>query len=283
MSLAVFDFESQYLHMNTKVGVILPDLPQEMEPEDFYITSGVKYKVLWLLHGTYGDYSDWIRKSKIELYACKYQLMVVMPSALNSNYTNWPKFGQGFYMDDYLIKELMPLVQTWFPASEKREDNYIAGLAMGGRGALKYAVNYPDRFAAAAVLSSGARQYSEGFFLKEREKGKCRFDNLIDNFDGLEKFLNSDVNIRNQLSKLSAGDGLEILPSLFFAYGDKDHGYENFLEFIDYMKTNGIPGVYEIIPGYRHEWRFWDMAIQDALSFFGIGKPAGRENTWEEI
>ena len=44
MSLAVFDFESQYLHMNTKVGVILPDLPQEMEPEDFYITSGVKYK-----------------------------------------------------------------------------------------------------------------------------------------------------------------------------------------------------------------------------------------------
>ena len=46
MSLAVFDFESQYLHMNTKVGVILPDLPQEMEPEDFYITSGVKYKVL---------------------------------------------------------------------------------------------------------------------------------------------------------------------------------------------------------------------------------------------
>lgn len=78
MSLTTLDFESQYLHMNTKIGIILPNLPHGADPKTFY-AAGEKYRVLWLLHGTYGDYSDWIRKSKIELYACKHNLIVVMP------------------------------------------------------------------------------------------------------------------------------------------------------------------------------------------------------------
>lgn len=282
MAFAAFDFESQYLHMNTKVGVILPNLPHGANPEEFYRQKGKKYRVLWLLHGTYGDYSDWIRKSRIELYAARYDLIVVMPSALNSNYTNWRTFAQGYYMDDYLIRELMPLVQAYFPASGKREDNFIAGLSMGGNGALKYAVNYPERFAAAAVLSSVARDYSGDFLEEERRKGKSRFDNLINNFGGMEGFADSDINIRKRLEKLADQNKLTSLPKLFFAYGNKDHGYGSFINFLDYAEKKRIPLTYEIIPGYRHEWRFWDLAIQDALNFFGIGEPTERRDTWKE-
>lgn len=282
MALAVFDFESQYLHMNTKVGVILPNLPHGMDPRTFYGQKEKKYKVLWLLHGTYGDFSDWIRKSKIELYAAKHELIVVMPSALNSNYTNWSSFAQGFYMDDFLIKELMPLVRAYFPASQKREDNFIAGLSMGGNGALKYAIDYPECFAAAAVLSSTARDYSEAFFEAERQKGKSRFDNLVRNFGGMENFLNSDVNIRKRIDVLAEQGRLQSLPRLFFAYGDLDHGYAGFLKFLEYAKDRKLLFTYEIIPGYRHEWRFWDLAIQDALHFFGIGAPTDRKDTWKE-
>lgn len=57
-------------------------------------------------------------------------------------------------MYDYLTEELMPLIYGWFPASDRREDNFIAGLSMGGRGAIKYTVNHPELFAAAAVLSA---------------------------------------------------------------------------------------------------------------------------------
>ena len=57
-------------------------------------------------------------------------------------------------MWDYLTEELMPLVYNWFPASSKREDNFIAGLSMGGSGAIQYAVGHPDKFAAAAILSN---------------------------------------------------------------------------------------------------------------------------------
>ena len=120
MALVTFDFESQYLGNNSMVGVILPDKPRGVTPAEFY-GSGKKYKVLWLLHGTFGDYSDWIRKSMIELYACEHDLIVVMPSALNSNYANWPSFGLGFNMYDYIFDELMPVIHNWFPASDKRE------------------------------------------------------------------------------------------------------------------------------------------------------------------
>ena len=91
---------------------------------------GKKYPVLWLLHGTFGDYTDWWRKSSIERYATARDLIVVMPSGLNSNYLNWPGFGTGYRAWDYHFDELMPLVHNWYPASSKREDNYIAGLSM---------------------------------------------------------------------------------------------------------------------------------------------------------
>lgn len=152
MALLTFNFESQYLNNNHEISVILPDKPREVEPAAFY-GSGKKYKVLWLLHGTFGDHSDWIRKSNIELYACEKDLIVVMPSGLNANYANWERFSIGYNMYDYFLKELMPLIYGWFPASDKREDNFIAGLSMGGTGTLVYALNHPERFAAAAVLS----------------------------------------------------------------------------------------------------------------------------------
>ena len=84
MALVNLNFESQYLMVNHEVTVILPDKPREQSPADFY-GSGKKYPVLWLLHGTFGDHSDWVRKTNIEMYATERNLVVVMPSALNSS------------------------------------------------------------------------------------------------------------------------------------------------------------------------------------------------------
>ena len=154
MALVQMNFESRYLNNNHEISIILPDMPRDKTPAEFY-GSGRKYKVLWLLHGTFGDHSDWIRKSNIELYACEKDLIVVMPSGLNANYANWEHFSIGYNMYDYLTEELMPLIYNWFPASDKREDNFIAGLSMGGSGTLVYALNHPEKFAAAAVLVCG--------------------------------------------------------------------------------------------------------------------------------
>ena len=66
MSLLTYNFESELLNNNHQVTIILPDKPRSVKAEDFY-RSGKKYRVLWLLHSTFGDATDWVRKTNIEL------------------------------------------------------------------------------------------------------------------------------------------------------------------------------------------------------------------------
>ncbi len=267
MSLITFNFESQYLGNNHEVSIILPDKPRGKSPAEFY-RSGAKYKVLWLLHGTFGDHSDWVRKSNIELYACEKDLIVVMPSALNSNYANWPSFGTGFNMYDYIFEELMPLIYGWFPASDKREDNFVAGLSMGGRGTCVLAFNHPEKFAAACVLSAVPSDLyamkDQGGFMWER------MAKSIANFDGDEQaFLDSYQNTFKVLKdKACTGE----LPRLMFACGEADGLYQSFLDFKKAAGEIGLEAEFYSIPNLRHEWRFWDLAIQKALSFFGLDR-----------
>lgn len=275
MSLLTFTFESEYLNNNTQVNVILPDKPRGKTPKEFF-GSEKKYKVLWLLHGTFGDFSDWVRKTNIELYACEKDLVVVMPSALNSNYSNWNDYMLGYKMYDYLTEELMPLVYGWLPVSDKREDNFIAGLSMGGRGTIKYAVNHPEKFAGAAVLSAAPMDMSDmrpGHPNPLLDTEGSRTAATLKNAGGLEAFLNSNENVYAIIDEL-AGTGK--LPKLMFACGEQDAMlYDMFKKFRAHAEEIGLDAYFFTKPGFKHEWRFWDLAIQEALRFFGIDETGG--------
>lgn len=275
MSILTYTHESQYLNNNTQVTVILPDKPRGVTPQAFY-GSGRKYQVLWLLHGTYGDHTDWVRKTNIELYAAERNLVVVMPSALNSNYSNWQDYMLGYHMYDYLTQELMPLIYGWLPVSAERKDNFIAGLSMGGRGAIKYAVNHPEKFAAAAVLSATPMDLANMGpdhpcpMLNTRDE---RTRTTLLNAGGLEAFRNSNENVWAILDE-KAGTGE--LPKLMFACGEEDALlYPLFCEFRAHAEKIGLRAHWFTRPGYRHEWRFWDLAIQEALDFFGLKENGG--------
>ncbi len=275
MSILTYNFESEYLKNNQEVTVILPDKPRSQTPVQFY-RNGRKYKVLWLLHGTYGDHSDWVRKTNIEMYATEKNLVVVMPSALNSNYSNWDGFMMGFDMYDYLTEELMPLIYGWLPVSDKREDNFIAGLSMGGRGTIKFAVNHPEKFAAAAVLSAAPVDFDKmtpdnpNMMLNSTHpRNLASFANA----GGLEAFRNSEENVWAIIDRLAPTGKL---PRLMFACGTNDTLiYQNLLAFQAHCKEIGLDAHWFIKEGYRHEWRFWDLAIQEALDFFGLTEQGG--------
>lgn len=275
MSILNYNFESQYLNNNHEITIILPDKKREISPTDFY-RSGKKYKVLWLLHGTFGDHSDWVRKTNIELYATEKDLVVVMPSALNSNYSNWNECMMGFNMYDYLTKELMPLVYGWLPVSDKREDNFIAGLSMGGRGAIKFAVNHPEKFAAAAILSAAPvefKGFSKGNESFSLDLANPRTQTTIANAGGLDAYINSEENVWAIIDTL-AGTGT--LPRLMFACGEEDTLlYNNYLAFQKHCEEINLDVKWFSLPKYKHEWRFWDKAIQEALIFFGLDDTAG--------
>lgn len=273
MALVHLNFQSQYLGNNTDVNVILPDKPWDKTPAQFY-SAGERFPVLWLLHGTFGDYTDWLRKSNIESYACRRNLMVVMPSGMNANYVNWDSFGTGYHAWDYLTEELMPLVQNWFPASDQRKDNFIAGLSMGGNGAMQYAAGHPEKFAAAASLSNAPTDLKQMktplYDGNAQAEGTALFNrravNLVENFGGLEGYIHSPINVWDRLPELMAAG---TLPRLYFCCGQEDQLiWEKYQTFKAHAKEIGLPARFEEAPGYTHEWAFWDLFIQKAIAFF---------------
>ncbi len=277
MALFHLDFESQFTGHNEDVYIVMPDKKRSETPAEFY-GKGKKYPVLWLLHGTYGGYSDWIRKSNIETYACEHDCIVVMPGVGNSEYNSWPAFTLGYDGCRYVIDELMPLVYNWLPASDKREDNFIAGLSMGGRGTMQFAVTFPEKFAAAAVLSSMPRNYDaqkekfEALFAKKPSEvtGRdVRQYNTMHRFDSVDEYLASMSNTWRTVDRL-VKEGAD-LPRFMFAIGTEDGSYGDMQKWLKHADEIGLPYEYHEGPG-RHEWRVWERDIQIAFKFFGFGE-----------
>lgn len=265
MALVRFNFSSKYLGNYVDVNILLPDRPRDVDPKTFYST-GEKFKVLWLLHGTGADCNEWMLYSRIPLFAAERNLACVMVSGMNSNYVNWPKFGMGYNFWDFFTEELMPAVYGWFPISDKREDNFIGGLSMGGRGTSYIAFGHPELFAGAAILSACPVEYTE-----ENSIGDPRTRPSVENCGGLEGFLASPENIWDIAPRLMK-EGVQ-LPKLYFATGGDDKIIMDRLEkWRPYADSLGLEATYEVIPGYGHEWRIWDIAIEKALDLFGIEK-----------
>ncbi len=271
MALMTLTFESRYLRSNQTVSVVLPDMPRHLDPAAFYAAQQ-DLKVVWLLHGTFGDHTDWVRKTNVERYAAAKGVVLVMPSALNSNYANWSGFSLGYDMHDHLVHELMPLVHHWLPVSPRREDNFVAGLSMGGRGTVKLAASHPDLFAAAAVLSAAPVDLSgltHEQVTASTDPMTQRLRGMVDNAGGLDAFLASDENVWRVIDEqVAAGTSL---PRMLFACGADDALiHDNLLAFRDHAARIGLDAEFWVEDGYAHEWPFWDLAIRRAFEFFGL-------------
>lgn len=273
MAYSTINFESKYLGNAQTVHIILPDKPREEDPKEYY-ENGKKYRVLWLLHGSFDDGSGWLRRTMVEVYAREKNLIVVMPSGLNSNYVNWPDFGTGFMMGDFLTEELMPLIHNWLPASSRPEDNFIAGDSMGGGGALKYILSHPDKFGGAAMLSAVPKNPREMDWESTDPTDRYgvanpRFQTTLKNCGGKEGWINS---VENGWDRIIEMHEAGTLPKMLFACGQKDGMYNGYKKFERMCKEKDIPIEFFELPDLAHEWRFWDKALVKSLEFFGINE-----------
>src|SRR5579875_1975716 len=130
-------------------------------PQD-YDSGARRYPVLYLLHGYTGHYSDWVTRTGLTEYARHYEEIIVMPEGENGwyvdNYTD-PKLG----WQSYIIDDLIPYVDSHYRTVASRSGRAIAGLSMGGYGAMLLGLKYHQMFAAAASLS-GALASAEPAF-----------------------------------------------------------------------------------------------------------------------
>lgn len=214
------------------------------------------FPVLYLLHGLSDDNTVWTRQTSIERYAKEYGLAVIMPNVNRSFYTDM-KHGLNYYT--YLTKEIPELVSNYFPISTKREDNFIAGLSMGGYGAFMIALRNPEMFSAAASLS-GVVDLTPVF-----DYDDAQVNPMVEMLFGSKlEYLQTDYNILKLIKKQK--ENVVNLPRLFQCCGTEDFLYLINQRFKSAAIKCSLDLTYEEGPG-AHEWSYWDAQIQRVIKW----------------
>ena len=256
------NFHSLMLGIHTKVNVILPT----GRPVVYKERQKELYQVLWLLHGGTDDCNDFIQNTNICRYAEENKIAVILPEDDDAFFTDGYIPNGGLYFS-YVTEELVKMCRAILPISDRREDNFVAGNSMGSGGAMKCAVLHPELYGA-ALMMSGA-----GMRMHRAE------DTWVSGF--LEKVINGEdvsdyprpedpkrdvqmaipiYDILSDLEKKAA------LPRMFFTCGGADGIISDVKKGLRFYDKLGLEYFWEEIPGYRHEWDFWDMQLRKALT-----------------
>lgn len=248
---------SEEMLMETQLHVILPQDGRR------YIWRE-KPKTLILLHGLSDNASTWIRLSSIERYAEKYNLAVIMPEVQRSWYQDMV-YGQKPFT--YITKELPRKISKMFQVSVEREDMMVAGWSMGGYGALKCALTFPDVFSCCGALS-GVYDIKALLNLSVQK-------NAPDVLKGLEKDLGgvfgekliipAEADIPSLIEE--RGKERESLPNIYMSCGSDDFLYPVFERIRNLCRLNLKDYFSEEFDG-GHEWNVCDQAVMHMLDYF---------------
>lgn len=245
MAIMTLNTRSKELGITTMINIIIPDMDRTNKPLD-------KMKVLYLLHGYSDNSTMWLRRTRIEEYSEKHNVIVVMPSAANSYYMN--AFGESNY-EDFIAYELPSYLHKAFNFSNKKEDMMIAGLSMGGGGAMRIGLKHSECFDAIGSFS-GTLVYTNERFHNCSEETRDFYVCYRKYIDDIE---NSDVNTLNLIKPYPN------IKLIYSSCGKKDSLYENALLFEKIAKERNMRLVSYYDPEAKHEWSFWDKEVNHFL------------------
>jgi S-formylglutathione hydrolase FrmB len=246
MALAEFSFFARSIGLMSRLSALLPDAADGPFP------------VLYLLHGLGDDSSTWLRLTSLERYAFGLPLIIVMPETARGWYTNSAS-PAGRPYEDHLLKDVIPFVDRLLPSLPERRGRAIGGLSMGGYGALKAALKFPDTFCSAHSHSGALLTPLNNLTHPHRDLEPYRpeFQAIFgDSWNGGD----------NDLRLLAARCPHALRPALRLDCGTDDFLLDQNRQFHSLLHSLSYPHEYLEFPG-DHNWSYWDTHIQEALTF----------------
>lgn len=263
MAIIQCNFFSKSLMRTVPIQVVLPTdkmvFPGQSQPEE------KPFKTLYLLHGIFGNYTDWVSGTRLQAWAQDRDLAVVMPSGDNSFYVDNRKTSALY--GSFIAKDLVEFTRRSFPLSRRREDTFIGGLSMGGFGAIVNGLQHPETFGRVVGLSAA-------LILDSARLNAAYTDNLMTNrgyyesvFGDLDKVLGGE-NDYTALAERVAGRA--DAPRFYLACGTEDGLIAPNRVFKDKLQSLGYDVTWVEGPGV-HDWKFWDEYILKAMEWLPLG------------
>lgn len=220
-----------------RVRVLLPD---------GYATSTARYPVLYLLHGLYGDHTNWTEHTRLTALTAHLPLIVVMPEAKDS----WYAGGT----EAFVAHELVDRIDATYRTVPERRARAIAGLSMGGYGALKLALRRPWRYAFAGSLS-GAFDGPRGL--------EARFPDFAPSLSAA--FGPSDApSRRDEDVHLLIPRAEDPLAALYLDCGLDDPFLDSNRAIARALTARGAHHAVHEVAG-AHDWAYWDARLPHLL------------------
>ena len=249
------EYYSKALCRETSFEALIPNDPRGNTPQP---AEEKPMKTLFLLHGYTGKAGNYVPDELPE----KYRFAIIMPSAENSFYLNGLSTGHAF--QTMLGEELVDYVRKTFHLALCPEDTCIAGLSMGGFGALHTGLAYPDRFGKIGAMSSALIHHE----VAEMEPGcgnsVANYEYYRECFGEPELLLESDNNPETLIRKLKAA-GTKI-PDIYLCCGTEDFLIENNRQMHRFLEEEGVAHEYHEAPGV-HDMVFWTEYIRKIVQW----------------
>lgn len=215
------------------------------------------FPVVYLLHGYGGGESDWFRYTRADDVARGLGLAVVTPEGGGSWYVN----SSAGRWKEYVVRDLIAEIESRWPVRRERGGRAIAGLSMGGYGAMNLALQHPDLFAFAASTGGAFDTTRDTSVFDPRgTDGGVRHI-----FGAPDSDVRTDNDIYRRINHLDAAADTSALPHLWIDCGLSDPWFGINQEFVDTLKARAVTHEFHALPG-DHDWPYWDQQIARILN-----------------
>lgn len=227
-------------------------------PKSYSAEKDRKYPVIYLLHGLTGRFRNWTDLTKLPAYAEGHEFIIVTPEGANGWYTDSYTKPEEKY-ESYIIKELIPEVEKKYRAIGTRSGRAIAGLSMGGYGALKFGLKYPEMFSLAGSFSGALGAAS----ISADGRSTASIRSIAEVFGPAD----SETRAANDIFKMvreATPEKVKAMPFIYVDCGNEDFLIQNNRDFVGLLAEKKIPHEYRQLPG-AHNWPYWDKQVREFL------------------